>query len=173
MRGQGVLFAGAHIKAAVEAGKSSDDWQTPQAFFDLLNEEFNFTLDPCASTDNAKAAFFDKETDGLAQDWGTNVCFVNFPYSAALAWSKKCVEAMEGGATVIVLCAARTDTEWFHTLVAEASEVRFVKGRLKFVPPDDRESTTAGFPSVVVVLTPKHRSGTKMKLWTVPAEARQ
>ena len=31
-----------------------DDWETPQDLFDKLNAEFNFTLDPCASNDNAK-----------------------------------------------------------------------------------------------------------------------
>ena len=32
----------------------NDSWETPQDFFDKLNEEFNFTLDPCATHDNHK-----------------------------------------------------------------------------------------------------------------------
>jgi len=38
------------------------EWATPQAFFDELNAEFNFTLDPCATSENAKCArYFTKE----------------------------------------------------------------------------------------------------------------
>ena len=34
------------------------DWTTPQAFFDDLDAEFHFTLDPCASAGNAKCGKF-------------------------------------------------------------------------------------------------------------------
>ena len=44
----------------------SDLWSTPQDFFDELNEEFNFTLDPCATKDNAKCSkYFTIKEDGL------------------------------------------------------------------------------------------------------------
>jgi len=50
---------------------ANEVWETPQDFFDKLNEEFHFTLDPCASADNAKCEkFFTKEDDGLRLDWG-------------------------------------------------------------------------------------------------------
>ena len=52
---------------------SSEDmtWETPQDFFDELNKEFNFSLDPCATPETAKCKkFYTKEDDGLAQDWG-------------------------------------------------------------------------------------------------------
>ena len=50
---------------------TTDLWATPQAFFDKLNEEFHFTLDPCATPENAKCErYFTKEQDGLKQNWG-------------------------------------------------------------------------------------------------------
>ena len=50
---------------------NTDDWWTPQELFDELNEEFHFTLDPCADEINAQCpTFFTKEQDGLKQDWG-------------------------------------------------------------------------------------------------------
>lgn len=50
---------------------NTDMWATPQAFFDQLNAEFDFNLDPCATPENAKCAtFFTKEVDGLKQNWG-------------------------------------------------------------------------------------------------------
>lgn len=48
-----------------------EDWATPQDFFDSLNEEFHFNLDPCADPENAKCdRFFTKEENGLLKDWG-------------------------------------------------------------------------------------------------------
>ena len=50
---------------------NSDEWATPQKIYDDLDEEFNFTLDPCASENNHKCAlYFTKEQDGLSQKWG-------------------------------------------------------------------------------------------------------
>ena len=49
----------------------TDYWATPQWLFDELHKEFNFTLDPCASQDNAKCErFYTKKEDGLKQNWG-------------------------------------------------------------------------------------------------------
>lgn len=46
-------------------------WATPQDFFDSLDAEFNFTLDPCANAENHKCErYFTEAEDGLAQDWG-------------------------------------------------------------------------------------------------------
>ncbi len=41
-------------RLAVHFSSATDDWATPQAFFDKLNDEFAFTLDVCASLSNAK-----------------------------------------------------------------------------------------------------------------------
>lgn len=178
MRGNGVLFSGAHREGDRASG-STDDWGTPPAFFNLLNDEFHFTLDPCADVSNAKCAYFDKADDGLAQDWGSNVCFVNFPYSQAKAWTAKCIDSALNGATVVVLCAARTDTGWWQALTRAAAEVRFVKGRLAFIGPKGN-GQSATFPSSVIVLSPgleqtEHEGMPLclMTLWDVPAEVRR
>ena len=50
---------------------ATDLWATPQAFFDALDAEFHFELDPYATPDNAKCAqYFTPVQDGLKQDWG-------------------------------------------------------------------------------------------------------
>lgn len=71
----------------------SEMWETPQAFFDILNDEFNFTLDPCATQENAKCKkFFTKVEDGLVQDWGKEIVFCNPPYGKEIAkWSVLCL----------------------------------------------------------------------------------
>lgn len=50
---------------------AKEDWATPQDFFDKLDQEFHFDLDPCADEENAKCKeFFTKEENGLLKDWG-------------------------------------------------------------------------------------------------------
>ena len=50
---------------------TKEDWATPQDFFDKLDEEFHFDLDPCADAENAKCKeYFTKEENGLLKDWG-------------------------------------------------------------------------------------------------------
>lgn len=52
----------------------TDLWETPQDFFDHLNDEFHFNVDVCATPDNAKCdTYFTKENDGLSQSWGVGI----------------------------------------------------------------------------------------------------
>lgn len=45
-------------------------WCTPQDFFDKLNAEFGFVLDPAATDKTAKCSlYYTPETDGLSQSW--------------------------------------------------------------------------------------------------------
>lgn len=125
------------------------EWATPQDFFDALDSEFGFGLDVCATPSNAKCKrFFTKEEDGLIQPW-FGVCWCNPPYGREIKhWMQKAMRsAQEGGATVVCLVPARTDTKWWHDFVSQASEIRFVKGRLKF----GGHRNSAPFPSAVVV----------------------
>lgn len=71
---------------------TTDLWATPQDFFDKLNEEFHFTLDPCATPENAKCErYFTKEQDGLKQNWGGAKVFCNPPYGSEIKkWVRKC-----------------------------------------------------------------------------------
>ena len=44
------------------------DWATPMDFFNALDAEFHFTLDPCASPENAKSKkYYTELTNGLLQ----------------------------------------------------------------------------------------------------------
>ena len=55
----------------------TDQWATPQDFYEKLNMEFSFDLDPCADETNHKCElYFDKSQNGLLQDWGGIEFFV-------------------------------------------------------------------------------------------------
>ena len=129
------------------SGKT-DLWSTPQGFFDVLNKEFKFDLDVCATHENAKCAeYFMESDDGLAQEW-RGVVWCNPPYGRAIGkWIEKADISASAGSTVVCLVPARTDTRWWHEYVIN-HEVRFIKGRLKF----GGAKNNAPFPSAVVVM---------------------
>jgi len=55
---------------AVHFTSTTDLWSTPQDFYDKLDAEFGFTLDPCATDDNHKTdKYFTIADNGLEQDW--------------------------------------------------------------------------------------------------------
>lgn len=129
---------------------NKDNWSTPQEFFNTLNEEFRFTLDPCSDESNHKCSkYFTKSDNGLMQDWGGEVVFCNPPYGREIyKWVEKCYwEGHKENTVVVMLIPARTDTKYFHDFILNRSEVRFVKGRLKFGDAKDG----APFPSMIVV----------------------
>jgi site-specific DNA-methyltransferase (adenine-specific) len=128
---------------------NSDEWATPQEFFDKLDEEFHFTLDPCATAENAKCKkFFTKDQDGLSQDWAGETVWCNPPYGKTIGqWCKKCYEHSLHGDVAVMLIHARTDTQWFHEWVYGKAELRFVKGRIRF----NGSKWNAPFPSMVAI----------------------
>jgi hypothetical protein len=75
---------------SVHFSSSTDEWETPQALFEELSWIFGgFTLDPCATRENAKCArYFTREENGLAKRWEGKV-FLNPPYGRAIGnWAK-------------------------------------------------------------------------------------
>ena len=139
------------MKKDVLFSSKTDLWATPQDFFDKLNEEFDFNLDPCANSDNAKCKkYFTLDDDGLEQSWEGFVVFCNPPYGKNInKWVKKCYnESKKPNTKVVLLIPARTDTKYFHEYIyRKVSEIRFIKGRLKF----GNSKNSAPFPSMVVV----------------------
>ena len=130
------------------------DWCTPRDFFEELDREFHFTLDAAATEKSAKCAkYYTPETDGLSASWNGETVFCNPPYGREIkAWVKKGYEeGQRPGTTVVLLIPSRTDTEYFHSYILGKSEIRFLKGRLKFTDEDGVAQDAAPFPSMLVV----------------------
>ena len=124
---------------------ASVEWSTPQDFFDELNKEFKFNLDPCANRENAKCKLY-YSSGGLEKSWNNFRVFCNPPYGSEISkWVKKGSEAM--GGVVVMLIPARTDTRYFHEYIYGKAEIRFIKGRLKF----GGSKNSAPFPSMLVI----------------------
>lgn len=133
----------------------TDEWSTPQDFFESIRSEFDFTLDVCATPENAKCkTFFTREQDGLSNPW-TGVCWMNPPYGKQIGlWIKKAYDSSQQGATVVCLVPARTCTAWWHDYAIKA-EVRFIRGRLRF----GGAKYSAPFPSAVLIFKPNDQCG--------------
>tara|TARA_Y100000296_G_scaffold67968_1_gene80952 strand:+ start:388 stop:861 length:474 start_codon:yes stop_codon:yes gene_type:complete len=128
----------------------SNEWGTPQAFFDELDKQYTFTLDPCATASNAKCrVYFTEDTDGLEQSWEGHSVFMNPPYGREISkWIKKAYEeGRKDNTRVVCLIPARTDTKYWHEYCMRADQIFFVRGRLKF----GNSKNSAPFPSAVVV----------------------
>lgn len=126
----------------------TDQWATPQDFFDELDREFHFTLDAAADETNHKCeVYYDKAHSGLDNPWG-EVTYCNPPYGREIGkWVAKAYREAQNGLTVVMLLPARTDTAWFHDYIYGKAEIRFIRGRLYFNDGNGR----APFPSMVVV----------------------
>ena len=136
-----------------------DSWETPQDFFDGLNEEFDFSLDAAATQLNSKCPMY--LNDAFKYDWFGRV-FCNPPYGAMTGKfiERGYNEFHNGHAELVVfLVAARPDVKWFHNFVWDSvnhelfphAEIRFVKGRLKF----GNSKNSAPFPSAIIVFKGK------------------
>ncbi len=133
---------------------SSNDmtWATPQKWYDYLNLEFKFTLDPCCSEETAKCKrFYTEKDNGLEKDWSDERVFMNPPYGRFIGeWMEKAYQESKKGALVVCLIPARVDTLWWHSTAMKASDVRFPIGRLKF----GEAKSSAPFPVAIVVFRP-------------------
>lgn len=156
------------MNSALMFSKASDEWSTPQEFYDAMHAEFGFCVDAAASADNRKCVRyygldhpFGEGRDALAAKWASVPHWCNPPYSKCREFVAKAAQERLRGILTVMLVPARTDTRWFHEHLWQSGqagyhgprpgiELRFVKGRLKF------GGATAGapFPSMVVVFRP-------------------
>lgn len=139
--------------ANVHFSSATDEWATPQDFFDAQHKVWNFTIDVCATRENAKCPrYYDRARNGIGQSWVGERCWMNPPYGREIGiWMRKAYEESQRGALVVCLVPARTDTAWWHDYAAKG-DVTFIRGRLKF----GGGKNSAPFPSALVVLKPQN-----------------
>ena len=129
------------------------EWETPILLFKALDAEFHFVCDVAALPSNAKCpTFFTPDDDALTQDWPRGACWLNPPYGRILEkFVRKALEESRRGSTVVVLIPTRTSNAWWCDTVPHAAEIRFIRGRIRFVGAPD----VAPFPSALLVFTPE------------------
>ena len=134
---------------------NKSDYGTPDWLFNMLNKEFHFDADVCADENNHKCKNYStKEINCLRHSWGYGTYFMNPPYQKKQKgqpgigdFIKKAYEESLKGCVVVCLIPARTDTIWWFDYCIKAKEIRFLKGRLKFIG----GASSATFPSAIVI----------------------
>jgi phage N-6-adenine-methyltransferase len=125
----------------------SDKWMTPPEIYEPLNNEFHFELDPCPITWNIG------DPDGLQIEWSYST-FCNPPYSNVKDWIKKASEEHAKGKTIVMLINAITDTKAFHEYIYNKPnvEIRFVKGRISFINPEEPTKRMPNVKASMIVI---------------------
>ena len=117
--------------------------RTPSGFYKQLDGEFHFDFDPCPLNTAP-------DQDGLNIPWGKR-CYINPPYGRAIpVWLNKALLEIQNGniELAVFLLPSYTDVKWFHDIALPfATEIRFIKGRLKFGEHDN----TAPFANLVLI----------------------
>jgi phage N-6-adenine-methyltransferase len=143
MKGQDKLFS-----------SKSDEWRTPLNKWLEWNEEFGpFTFDAAANENNHLCDVW--SGDSLDVSWDGKV-WCNPPYSRVGEFVQKAYKERllnDKCEVIVMLIPARTDTKWFHTYCYNqyGVEIRFLKGRLKFLDENGEAKNSAPFPSMLVI----------------------
>jgi len=136
-------------------------WETPWRFFNELDKEFNFTLDPCAQDETAKCKkYYTAETNGLDKDWSKDIVFMNPPYGGNTGtWIEKALDESRKGSVVVCLIVSSSDRSYWHEYIFPyAREIRFIRGRIKF----GGSKFTAPFASAIVIFDRNYEGRTKI-----------
>jgi len=116
---------------------------TPQDFYNMLDKEFHFDLDPCCTTKSQKAPngfCLDKGQDGLAESWdGYKCAFMNPPYGRSITdkWVRKAFLESSRHIQVVGLIPGRIDTKWFHRYIWD-DEINMPQKGIEFRPQQGR-----------------------------------
>jgi len=117
---------------------ASQHYATPEEMHKSLDDEFHFDFDPCPLA---------RDKDNRLETWGNRV-FLNPPYGRETeTWMRLALNHSRKGNLVVCLIASRTDTKWWHEICMKATELRFLRGRLRF----NGSKINAPFPSAIVI----------------------
>jgi site-specific DNA-methyltransferase (adenine-specific) len=141
-----------------------DEWGTPVWLWHLLRDEYNLVVDAACTPENALTSV-SMGADSLTIPWvelfGKVGFYLNPPYSAVKinAFMKKAYEESLKGATVVCLVPVSGD-RWWIDYALKAQEIRYIRGRVKFVGYDEEGNRVNGSPmfSSCVVIFDKNRS---------------
>lgn len=135
-----------------------DEWSTPMSVYKALDREFGFTLDACATGLNRRCVRWcgpgsELSEDGLEFSWEKERVFVNPPYSrgSISSWVQKCCLESRLGSLVVAILPARVNATWFHDYVYGRAELRFLRGRIKFEPPEGVSESSPNFDTLIAI----------------------
>ena len=134
-----------------------DDWETPQELWNILDQQYSFTFDCCASKNNSKtkAFFTDFEKENNLDGYG---CWMNPPFSKATAMFEHFFKVVIHG--VAIYRCDNMETQIWALILNEADWVHIFNKRINY---EGHKGKGARFGSAlfgVGVLPPKNLEGT-------------
>ncbi|TYG33251.1 adenine methyltransferase [Lonepinella koalarum] len=148
---------------------NKDEWQTPEYFFNWLDNRFNFNIDGCAVSSNSKLPDYlgpdrgaewmksfltDEIWLDLEPGFGRCSIFVNPPYSNVTPFLKQAKKLRDAGHLVVVLLNNDKSTQWYqqhiHNVANEVIDI--VGGRLAFIHPVTGEEVKGNSKGQMVVV---------------------
>ncbi len=106
------------------AGERRQDWTTPQAMFERLNETYHFDTDGAATAENSKLP----DHLDLALTWQGRRVFCNPPWSFIPPF----VEMAATADVAVLLVPARVNAKWFHRALDLGARVSYFLGKPRF-----------------------------------------
>lgn len=125
---------------------SNDNYATPKAFYNILDQEFGFDYDP-SPINPTGLRDYDANGGTEIDSWLGKTIFVNPPYSDPRPWIEIAVKEMHRGKTVVMLLKADPSTTYFHDLILPHGQIRYIKGRIAF------NGSRAPFPNIIVIFS--------------------
>lgn len=153
------MHGGIKLKQSGLMTSNHSEWATPKKLFNELDDEFHFTLDFCATKENAKCEkYYTIEDDALKQNPVNEVIFCNPPYTRIIQNFVRKLHALSKDNTVVMLMPCRTDTSYWHDCIINSkAEVRFIRGRVQFEGLSGKGEFIKGkpctFPCAIVIFS--------------------
>jgi len=122
-----------------------DDWQTPQWLFDMINTQYEFEYDCCASRENSKCEWFESDFLKIVSNLQDS-CWMNPPFSKAAEMFEHFFNIVEKG-VCIYRCDNMETKIWQEIILKYATWVFIPKGRISY---EGKVGKGSRFPSALI-----------------------
>jgi len=140
------------------------EFNTPLYLFNYLHRFFEFQIDPCDSGNRWLNLPYtlNKRHNGLEYEWDRNT-FVNLPYGNGNEnnWITKVFrEYNKYDKNIFILLPAKTESNWFSTMMIKSDIILFPRPRISFVK-NNKVQNGNNIGSVIFGLITKYTGGTQ------------
>ena len=128
-----------------------DDWETPYQLFNILDEQYNFTFDCCATESNKKTERYSNNFLEITKEiLKEEVCWMNPPFSKAKEMFDHFFKVVTKG-VAIYRCDNMETKVWQDIILPNATWIFIPKGRINYTyNPNLRNGKGTRFPSALI-----------------------
>ena len=142
-----------------------DLWETKQDFFNILNNQYNFTFDCCANIKNTKTVNFSSNFQlTIKENLDKQICWMNPPFSKSSYMFEHFFKNVRKG--IAIYRCDNLETKVYQDIILKYADWLFIpKGRISYTPfevGNMRKGLGTRFPSALIGIgleTPKNIEG--------------